>query len=182
VTGVQTCALPIYTVAHKDGGAFECATSTPAIEEKGRPRDKAVATALTYSLGYFLRGLLLLPRVDEATDVDRRDDTKHDPRDRPANGAQRQAPPSASPPPARPQAPSMDADLPATLTAIATTPSVAALKALGGVSAGLPFSDKAKAELRVAYTARMRVLADKEAKEAKASEDAIAARDAEGAA
>jgi lysozyme len=45
-----------------------------------RPLDKAVATAMTYNLGYFLRGLLLLPRVEEGTDVDQRDDRTHEPK------------------------------------------------------------------------------------------------------
>lgn len=52
---------------------FEC--STAIVPEKGRPQDKAEATALTYSLGYFLRGLLLLPRVDAEHEVDKRNDT-----------------------------------------------------------------------------------------------------------
>lgn len=47
------------------------------IEMNGRPIDKALAGALTASLSYFLRDLLLVPKCDEA-DVDRRDDTKHE--------------------------------------------------------------------------------------------------------
>ena len=58
--------------------------STPVIPEKGRPPDKAEATALTYNLGYMLRGLLLLPRVEEGADVDQRDDRNHEPRQREA--------------------------------------------------------------------------------------------------
>ena len=54
-------------------------SETPAIAESGRPEDKAVATALTYSLGYVLRDLLLLPRVEEGTDVDQRDDRERAP-------------------------------------------------------------------------------------------------------
>lgn len=46
------------------------------VVEKGRPIDKALAGALTTSLGYFLRDLLLLPREDEDASMDRRDDTK----------------------------------------------------------------------------------------------------------
>lgn len=42
--------------------------------EKGRPEDKATATALTYAEGYYLRGLLCLPRVEEGSQVDDRDD------------------------------------------------------------------------------------------------------------
>lgn len=47
--------------------------------EKGRPDDKATATALTYAEGYYLRGLLCLPRVDAETDVDQRNDKGFDP-------------------------------------------------------------------------------------------------------
>lgn len=78
-----------YRVAHKDGGSVDCSASTPAIREKGRPEDKAVATALTYSLGYFLRSLLLLPRVDAEHDVDQRDDREQG-RQRPERQAPRQ--------------------------------------------------------------------------------------------
>jgi hypothetical protein len=49
------------------------------VPEKGRPIDKAMAGALTSSLGYYLRDLLLVPREDES-EMDRRDDTKYEPR------------------------------------------------------------------------------------------------------
>lgn len=49
------------------------------VPEKGRPLDKALAGALTSSLGYYLRDLLLVPREDES-EMDRRDDTKYEPR------------------------------------------------------------------------------------------------------
>jgi hypothetical protein len=78
-----------YRVAHSSGGSVDCSASTPAIREKGRPEDKAVATALTYSLGYFLRSLLLLPRVDAEHDVDQRDDRPRERADR------RQRPPNS---------------------------------------------------------------------------------------
>lgn len=44
------------------------------VVEKGRPVDKALAGALTTSMGYFLRDLLLLPREDEDGSMDRRND------------------------------------------------------------------------------------------------------------
>ena len=71
-------------------------SETPALAEAGRPEDKAVATALTYSLGYVLRDLLLLPRVEEGTDVDQRDDRERAPvrprtQDRRTEAPQRQA-------------------------------------------------------------------------------------------
>ena len=55
---------------------------TPIIPDKGRPMDKAVATARTYALGYMLRDLLLLPRVEPSADVDARDDRGHEPKRR----------------------------------------------------------------------------------------------------
>lgn len=46
------------------------------LEGNGRPLDKAMAGALTTSMAYFLRDLLLIPKEDES-EVDRRDDTQH---------------------------------------------------------------------------------------------------------
>lgn len=68
-----------YVIEHEDGDseAHPMATKWPFAEEKGRPLDKALAGALTSSLGYWLRDLLLVPRDDE--DMDKRDDREHDP-------------------------------------------------------------------------------------------------------
>jgi hypothetical protein len=44
------------------------------VVEKGRPIDKAVASALTTSLGYWLRDVLLLPREDGDGSMDSRND------------------------------------------------------------------------------------------------------------
>lgn len=60
-------------------GVFNAGTVPfPVIEDKGRPLDKALAGALTSSLAYFLRDLLLIPK-DDADQMDRRDDTSHTP-------------------------------------------------------------------------------------------------------
>lgn len=70
-----------YILAHPETGdvaAYDVEQSV--VEGTQRPADKAEATALTYNLGYFLRGLLMLPRVEEGTDVDQRDDSKNAPR------------------------------------------------------------------------------------------------------
>lgn len=66
-----------YLLVHTSGESLALSSETPAIVQAGRPDDKAVATALTYSLGYFLRDLLLLPRVEEGTDVDQRHGDQH---------------------------------------------------------------------------------------------------------
>ncbi len=49
----------------------------PIIPDKGRPLDKALAGALTASLSYRLRDLLMIPRVDPGDDISGRDDTGH---------------------------------------------------------------------------------------------------------
>lgn len=68
-----------YEIVHEAGEteAFQMATRWPFQEEKGRPLDKALAGALTSSLGYWLRDLLLVPRDDE--EMDKRDDRTHNP-------------------------------------------------------------------------------------------------------
>jgi hypothetical protein len=68
------------------GEAAESETVWPIVVEKGRPVDKAVASALTTSLSYWLRDLLCLPREDESGHMDGRNDdrseTRHGLRDR----------------------------------------------------------------------------------------------------
>lgn len=82
-----------YLVEHDASGEKRtCTTETSIVPEKGRPQDKAEATALTYSLGYFLRGLLLLPRVEEGSQVDERRDS---PATRPRKGPANDGPPRA---------------------------------------------------------------------------------------
>jgi hypothetical protein len=46
----------------------------PVCPDRGRPIDKAYATAITTSLAYLLRDLFLIARVDPETDMDARDD------------------------------------------------------------------------------------------------------------
>lgn len=53
----------------------------PFIAEKGKPIDKALAGALTVSMNYWLRDLLLVPRMDES-EMDRRDDRDYEPQPR----------------------------------------------------------------------------------------------------
>ena len=42
----------------------------PIVEAKGKPRDKAVASARTSSLGYLIRDLLVAPRVHPTDDME----------------------------------------------------------------------------------------------------------------
>ncbi len=52
----------------------------PVIPDKGRPLDKAFASAITSALSYFLRNLLQMPRVDPADDIAGRDDRQAKPK------------------------------------------------------------------------------------------------------
>ena len=75
------------TVCHGwTGESAESVVVWPIVVEKGRPVDKAVASALTTSLSYWLRDLLCLPREDESGHMDGRNDdrseTRHGVRDR----------------------------------------------------------------------------------------------------
>ena len=47
-----------------------------AIAAKSRPPDKAVAAAVSYGLGYVMRGILLMDKTSATDDVDARDDAK----------------------------------------------------------------------------------------------------------
>src|SRR5688572_27252394 len=69
-----------YALTHASGEKIDLESETPIIPEKGRPEDKATATAKTFDLAYLLRGLLLLPRVEEGTEADERDDSKYEPK------------------------------------------------------------------------------------------------------
>jgi hypothetical protein len=94
-------------VAHPESGATLSDEIVWAIvPEKGRPYDKALAGALTSSLNYWLRDLLMVPREDET--MDSRDDREYAPRS-PSR-------PAPTPAPARPAA------APAPRPALTTTP------------------------------------------------------------
>lgn len=69
-----------YLVVHESGASWRSVARMPIVEKSGMPADKALATALTYCMGYFLRGLLNLPRVEKGAQPDERDDSDHQPR------------------------------------------------------------------------------------------------------
>jgi len=100
--GVKSKVQVTYMLVHESGASVTATTETSVLPEKGRPQDKAEATALTYNLGYYLRGLLLLPREEESS-VDARDDRQFQPASKsavkPASQIASQAP---NPPPAQP--------------------------------------------------------------------------------
>lgn len=73
-----------YLIIHGESGeSLRVRSSSPVVLESGRPEDKAEFGALTQNLAYTLRAVLLLPREDESTSVDTRDDrARDDDRDR----------------------------------------------------------------------------------------------------
>lgn len=78
-----------YLLTHDSGAAWELPpVECPVIPEAGRPWDKAMATALTYALGYALRGLLKIPRTGDPDKTESRDDVdQRDDSDTTARGA-----------------------------------------------------------------------------------------------
>lgn len=76
-------------LTHASGEAVPVEFDWPVIPDRGRPTDKAYASALTTGLAYYLRDLLTMPRVDPEDDIAGRED-----REEPAP-----APPPKPPPP-----------------------------------------------------------------------------------
>jgi len=68
-----------YALCHIATGQCVQFTGIPwyIVEARGRPLDKALATASTTSLSYFLRDLLLVPRCSD-DDMDARNDSTHE--------------------------------------------------------------------------------------------------------
>ena len=87
-----------FLLEHVSGEQRLCACNWPICPEKGRPLDKATAIADTLSLAYFLRDLLMMPRVDPSDDLAGRNDTGK-PEKPAANGAARAAKPEPKPQP-----------------------------------------------------------------------------------
>lgn len=69
-----------YLVTCRSGEGVLMSSTTPVVPERGRPWDKALAGALTIGLSYFLRDLLLIPREEEDSHPDRRDDRGYEPK------------------------------------------------------------------------------------------------------
>jgi len=98
------CIVSTMTLMHAESGErIDAPITWPIVPEKGRPMDKAIAAALTSSLSYWLRDLLMLPREEEG--MDKRDDREFDPKKLPPM-------PNAKPvPPIKPPEPPADQDL-----------------------------------------------------------------------
>lgn len=157
IEGITSRVVVHYLLVHSSGESLELHAETSVLPEKGRPQDKAEATALTYNLGYFIRGLLLLPREEEGA-VDARDDRHRE--QRPI--ANTRPEPREAPPPV--QAPAANA-----LSRIEAVKSVEELNALWKeLSAGQtatyvdgmkPFFAKRRDALQKAEKARIAELA-----------------------
>lgn len=65
-----------YKILHAEGDEMPAEQVWPIVPGNGRPLDKACASAATASLAYFLRDLLLLPRVEKGVDLDDGDDAR----------------------------------------------------------------------------------------------------------
>lgn len=160
-----------YLLVHESGASWELpAITIPVLPEKGRPLDKAEATALTYSLGYTLRGLLRVPRAEGDDDADQRDDRNVE-RERPQRAPQK----------APPQKTESDADrgalVDATLALYAAAKSEADLEAAKD-SVKVWWKSRSKAEEKrvsdAAAAARVRVSAATATSAATAANDAPA--------
>lgn len=68
-----------YLLIHDLGDEQTHACHFPVIEDRGKPLDKAYATAMTFCLGYAYRDILGLERVDADIEADAHDDSAYDP-------------------------------------------------------------------------------------------------------
>ena len=59
-----------WVLEHVSGDTRDIQVDWPIVEAKGKPRDKALATARTSSLGYLIRDLLIAHRVHPTDDMD----------------------------------------------------------------------------------------------------------------
>jgi hypothetical protein len=87
-----------FLLIHPSGESIPLEITWAVCPDRGRPLDKAMATANTSALAYLLRDLLLMPRVDPQEEMDARDD---------GAGSARE-PATPTPTPASPPAPSAE--------------------------------------------------------------------------
>lgn len=63
-------------ISHPESGeGFDETVEFPAIIRKGTSFDKAVCASLSTALAYWLRDILLLPRIDDSYSMDRRNES-----------------------------------------------------------------------------------------------------------
>ena len=70
------CCVALATEDQAEEDCLCAEVTDPAIPGNGRPLDKAVIAALTTAFSYWLRDILMLPRVD-GLEVDTRDDSTY---------------------------------------------------------------------------------------------------------
>ena len=71
-------AVCTFVLVWEGGETMEQRIDWPIIPKKGTPLDKSAAAALTTAHGYYLRGLLGIPRGMGEDDMDRRKDDDHE--------------------------------------------------------------------------------------------------------
>mgnify|MGYP003339922382 FL=1 len=96
-SGARTCrighvAIEFALVHAATGTERVYSMSQCAVSGSGKPEDKALSTANTYALGYWLRDVLMIPRCERDADADQRDDREQ--YRRAAAPVQRQATPA----------------------------------------------------------------------------------------
>lgn len=97
-----------FVVSHPTGARMQHTGVWYGEPGKGRPMDKALAGALTTSLAYWLRDLLLIPRKDD-DEPDERDDRDYQPARR-QRAPQQQRKQQQAATPAKPKRPAMSAE------------------------------------------------------------------------
>ena len=66
----QRWLISEWVLMHQSGEKISLVDEWPIVPERGRPLDKAIASAKTSSLGYLLRDLMVAPRVLPGDDMD----------------------------------------------------------------------------------------------------------------
>ena len=66
----QRWLISEWVLMHTSGDTLNLSDEWPIVPERGRPLDKAIASAKTSSLGYLLRDLMVAPRVLPGDDMD----------------------------------------------------------------------------------------------------------------
>lgn len=106
-----------FILAHPEsGGMITDKFPFPAVIMKGAPLDKAVAKALTSGLAYWLRDLLLIPRVDE--EMNTRDDSAYTPPKRSSGTKARQKKETTAQAPPQPAEPTITQEQEANIIAL----------------------------------------------------------------
>jgi len=92
-----------YVLAHEGGHTEVVETEIPVLPTQGQPRNKAVAVALTYALGFTMRDTLAAARSDGEPDDNRNGKPDDNRNGKPKRKGKTPAKPAAPPPPMPPE-------------------------------------------------------------------------------